>query len=225
MPVAHQSDRNVQPTIQSPVVWLGSSQPSARPHEEFQDDIRVPAVQSHCKQTVCQFTENFRCVEAPSVVSSLLRTEKKLRLHFCSLSSKSIRAAFLPPRTSESNFLAAKTCYGGASIGGAVIPLASDVPLPSVVGRPGAFGTGLLGISTVSEPPHPLTAKSGIASSPTIKSGLIVFRMNLVQSVGKKNIQCQGNLATTYGSEAICQDPDSSARAAPATQSSHHAPP
>jgi len=150
---------------------------------------------------------------------------KKLRLHFCSLSSKSIRAAFLPPRTSESNFLAAKTCYGGASIGGAVIPLASDVPLPSVVGRPGAFGTGLLGISTVSEPPHPLTAKSGIASSPTIKSGLIVFRMNLVQSVGKKNIQCQGNLATTYGSEAICQDPDSSARAAPATQSSHHAPP
>ena len=113
MPVAHQSDRNVQPTIQSPVVWLGSSQPSARPHEEFQDDIRVPAVQSHCKQTVCQFTENFRCVEAPSVVSSLLRTEKKLRLHFCSLSSKSIRAAFLPPRTSESNFLAAKTLLWG----------------------------------------------------------------------------------------------------------------
>ena len=81
--------------------------------------------------------------------------------------------------------------------------------MPSVVGRLGAFGTGLLGISTVSEPPHPLTAKSGIASSPTIKSGLIVFRMNISPICCGKNTKCQENLGNSRVSNKICQDPDS----------------
>jgi len=87
-------------------------------------------------------------------------------------------------------FLTGKNYSGGASAGGADTPFAgSSAPSPSLVpvGRPGDLGTGSVGISTLFELPHPVTATSGMARRAIIRNEPAFFSMNLIQSGGNRD--------------------------------------